>query len=184
MKTKIQIKSIYGSILFEYEKENNSIKDALIKAVESGANLSGANLYGADLSGADLSRANLDGAYLYGANLDIEEIKYQFQIIPEEGEFVAWKKCKGQKVVKLLIPAEAKRTCNLKNRKCRAEFVKVLTIYDKDGKECNEATGRHDNKTKYIVGEITRADSFDNDMRVDCSHGIHFFATKKEAELW
>ena len=76
---KIQIKSICGSVLFEYEKENNTIKDTLCEAVKKdanlgGADLSGANLGGADLSGAylrgaDLSRAYLRGADLFGANL-------------------------------------------------------------------------------------------------------------------
>ena len=54
MKTKIEIKSVWGSILFEYEKENNSVKDTLIEAVKRDANLRGADLYGADLRGADL----------------------------------------------------------------------------------------------------------------------------------
>ena len=55
MKTKIEIKSIWGSILFEYEKENNSIKDTLIEAVNSDANLGDANLFGANLRGAELN---------------------------------------------------------------------------------------------------------------------------------
>ena len=76
---KIEIKSIFGNILFEYTKENNTIKDTLIEAVKRGANLRGANLRGAylrdadlggaDLGGADLGGANLRGAYLRGAYL-------------------------------------------------------------------------------------------------------------------
>ena len=46
-----------------------TVKDAVIKAVESKTNLSGADLYGADLSGADLRGANLSGANLSGADL-------------------------------------------------------------------------------------------------------------------
>ena len=74
-KVKMEIKHRYfGSVLFEYEKENNTIKDTLEKAVEEGADLRGAdlrgaNLIGADLEGADLRGANLIGAYLRGANL-------------------------------------------------------------------------------------------------------------------
>ncbi len=79
-KIKLQIKSRWtGSVLFEYEKEDNTIKDTLIEAVKSGAYLSGAYLSGADLSGAyirgaylrgaDLSGAYLRGAYLSGAYL-------------------------------------------------------------------------------------------------------------------
>ena len=64
MEIKIQIKSIFGSVLFEYSKENNTIKDTLCEA-----NLCGANLRGADLREANLCGANLRGADLYGANL-------------------------------------------------------------------------------------------------------------------
>ena len=66
MKTKIEIKSIFGKLLFEFEKEDNSIRETLIQAVKSGLNLSRANLPRADLSGANLSRADLSGANLSG----------------------------------------------------------------------------------------------------------------------
>jgi uncharacterized protein YjbI with pentapeptide repeats len=66
-----------GKVLFEITA--STMKDAVIAAIKSkadlsgadlsGATLSGANLYGADLSGATLSGANLYGANLYGANL-------------------------------------------------------------------------------------------------------------------
>ena len=69
MKTKIKIKSIFGDVLFEHEKENNTIKDTLEEAVKIGANLVGANLDGANLDGANLVGAYLRGAYLIGANL-------------------------------------------------------------------------------------------------------------------
>ena len=49
MKTKIEIKSVFGNVLFEYEKENNTVKDTLIEAVRKGAYLGGADLGGADL---------------------------------------------------------------------------------------------------------------------------------------
>jgi len=73
---KIQIKSRIGSILFEYEKENNTVKDTVIEAVKSGANLSGANLSGADLSSADLSSADLSYADLYRADLSYANLSY------------------------------------------------------------------------------------------------------------
>ena len=67
---KIQIKTKwFGSVLFEYEKENNTIKDTLIEAVKKGADLKGADLTGAYLKGADLKGAYLKGAYLTGAYL-------------------------------------------------------------------------------------------------------------------
>ncbi len=75
MKLKIEIKNRFtGKVLFEYENENNTIKDTLVKAVEQGADLRGAYLQGADLQdaylrGAYLQDAYLRGAYLQGADL-------------------------------------------------------------------------------------------------------------------
>jgi len=79
MKVKIQIKSIFGKVLFELEKENNTIKDTLIEAVNnkanligsdlSGSDLSGSNLSGSDLRGSDLSGSDLSGSNLSGSNL-------------------------------------------------------------------------------------------------------------------
>jgi len=68
-KTKIEIKSKLGSVLFEFEKEDNTVKDTLEQAISSDADLCGANLRGADLRGADLCGANLCGADLRDANL-------------------------------------------------------------------------------------------------------------------
>ena len=60
MKLKIEIKNRFtGKVLFEYENENNTIKDTLVKAVEQGAYLQDAYLQGADLRGADLQDAYL-----------------------------------------------------------------------------------------------------------------------------
>ena len=157
------------------------------------ANLSYADLRSADLSYADLRSANLSSANLSSADLrsanlssaDINKIKHLYQIIPEIGQFIAWKKASGQ-VVKIQIPAKAKRTCNLINRKCRAEYIKTLDIQNIDGSKSGikKVLGDHDGKTVYEVGKITKADSFDDSVLIDCSHGIHFFITRKEAEDW
>ena len=52
-----------------WEGECDDVRDELMAAVMSMADLYGANLYGANLSGADLSGASLYGASLYGASL-------------------------------------------------------------------------------------------------------------------
>ena len=70
MEIKIEIKSILGNVLFEFSKENNTLKDTLVEAVRRGANLGGANLRGAYLGGAYLEGAYLGGAYLEGAYLE------------------------------------------------------------------------------------------------------------------
>ena len=69
MKSKIQIKTFGGSLLFEYELEDNSLKKTLIEAVNKGADLRGAYLQGADLRGVDLQGAYLQGADLRGVDL-------------------------------------------------------------------------------------------------------------------
>ena len=67
MEIKIQIKSILGDVLFEFSKEDNTVKETLERAVQRGAYLEGAYLEGAYLGGADLRGADLEGAYLEGA---------------------------------------------------------------------------------------------------------------------
>ena len=69
MKTKIQIKSIFGNVLFEYECEENTIKKTVEKAVKVDASLRNASLRNASLVGASLVGASLDGASLVGASL-------------------------------------------------------------------------------------------------------------------
>jgi len=72
--SKIEIKSIFGGLIFEYECENNTIKKTVEKAVCENvslrlADLRSANLRLADLSWADLSSADLRLADLSWANL-------------------------------------------------------------------------------------------------------------------
>ena len=81
MKTKIEIKSIFGNILFTHEAENATIKDAVEKAVKekvslAAADLSSANLRYANLYSADLSSANLSSADLYSADLRSADLRY------------------------------------------------------------------------------------------------------------
>ncbi len=153
------------------------------------ANLRSANLSYANLRYANLRYANLSSANLSSANLDDETIKninkYRpFQICPQEGGFIAWKKGADSCIVKLLIPAEAKRTSSLIGRKCRASKVKVLAIWDKDGNPIKKCGGWDDSSFIYRVGRVRKPDSYDPDIRVECSHGIHFFVTKEEAEIY
>ena len=76
---------------------------------------------------------------------------------------------------RLLIPAKAARTSSYIGRKCRAEFVDVI---EGEGRSLtNEFTA-----VEYKSGQTVRPDSYDPDPRVECSHGIHFFVTRKEPE--
>ena len=76
MKTKIEIKSwLSGSLLFEFETEDNSILRTLKEAIRQGAYLQGADLLGAHLQGADLQGVDLQDAYLQDAHLQGADLR-------------------------------------------------------------------------------------------------------------
>ena len=207
MKTKIEIKSVLGSVLFKLEKENNSLNDTIIEAVKRGADLSsaylrgadlsGAHLSGADLSGADLSGADLSGAYLSGADLSgadlrgadlsgadlssAENIPFIPTYLPE-GEFVAWKKLENGLIVKLKILEDSKRSRSTTD-KCRCDKCLVLEFQNQDGSKSDLKTFTNKNYSEcvYTVGEIVKADSWDENRWNECSHGIHFFIDRQRA---
>ncbi len=157
----------------------------LMRAYLSGADLCGADLSDANLSGANLSGANLGGADLSGANLGgasyNEDTAFFALLCPEEGDFVAWKKV-GKVIVKIRVPAEAKRS-SATTRKCRCEFAEVLELQNLDGTpyEDDKVVNSKYKTTIYKVGEIVHPDSWDDDRWNECSHGIHFFITRDEA---
>jgi hypothetical protein len=152
----------------------------LSHAVLSGADLSRAVLSRADLSGADLRDADLRDAVLSDADLSGAKLP-AFAHCPEEGAFVSWKMLLNDRIAKLEIPAEAKRTSSLVGRKCRAEFARVLAITSVDGSETFDAGASKHNGLAYLVGHVTHPDKYDDDPRVECTSGIHFFITKQEA---
>ena len=98
------------------------------------------------------------------------------------GAIIGWKKCRAPKsqtcIVKLRIPEDAQRS-NASGRKCRAEFAEVLEII---GAEV--ATSSRGPNFEYRVGTIVKPDSWDENRWAECSHGIHFFITKEEAEAY
>ena len=187
-KIKIEIKNrCTGTIIFEYEKENNTIKDTLLEAIKSGADLRGAYLCGADLRGADLRDANLCGADLRGADLrdaylrGAKNIPYFPFACPSDGAFIGWKKVNG-KLVKLLISDGARR-CSATSQKCRCDKAMVLAITDIDGSNpIDEVLNTSkDANLLYKVGEIAYPDEFTENRWDECSHGIHFFINKQDA---
>ena len=133
----------------------------------------------ADLSWADLRRADLFGVI---AN---EETGGYWQVCPEEGSFIGFKKLKGDLIAKLEIPAHAKRS-SATTRKCRCSEAKVLEITggDKEVKEGMSCSPFACGVLVYKVGETVFPDSFNEDRWNECSNGIHFFMTRREAELY
>ena len=151
---KFEIKNRFsGGVQISFEAE--SLKIGLEIAVKNKA-----NLYG----------ANLGGANLFGANLDNTQGIYP--IVPESGSFEGYKKLNNGVICHIQIPATAGRVGGYIGRKCRAEEALVLE---------GEGVSTY-NAMVYRVGQTVKPDSWDPDPRVECSHGIHFFLTRKEAE--
>jgi hypothetical protein len=75
MKIKITIKSVFGKVLFEFEKENNTVKDTVLEAIKQSANLQSADLRYANLQYANLRYANLQSADLQYANLQSADLQ-------------------------------------------------------------------------------------------------------------
>ena len=144
------------------------------------ANLSFSNLSFSNLRSADLRSANLRSADLRSSNLK-EAILGYYMICPEEGSFTAFKKLADDCIATLKIPAKAERTSVLIGRKCRASEAKVISIVDKDGNKIQESRSSCYSDFIYRVGETVIPDSYDPDIRIESSHGIHFYITKQEA---
>ena len=163
-KIKLQIKNRWtGSLIFEYEKEDNTIKETLLEAIKSGADLRGADLRGADLRGAylrgaDLSDADLRGAYLRGAYLrgaylrgadlrgaDLSDADLRGADLSDAKEIpyiplacpsdgaFIGWKKVHGMLVKLQIPEDAKRS-SATTKKCRCDKALVLAITDLEEK--------------------------------------------------
>ena len=181
-----------GNVIFTHECD--SWKICVEAAIKSGVDLSGANLYGANMSRANMSDANLYGANLSRANMsgvDLKEIKNaalslaQTHITPQEGSFVGWKKLRNGVIAKIVITHDARRINAVGSRKCRASKVFVHEMYSPDGAIfTGVGIGQYDSKTTYETGKETIPDSFDDSITDECSHGIHFFLTREEAEAY
>ena len=181
--------NLYGASLRGANLDGADLRGANLDGADLyGANLYGASLRGANLRGANLYGANLDGANLYGANLRGAILRganalHQQHITPSTGTFVGWKKLQDDIIAKLMIPEDAQRLNAHGSRKCRASKVVVTAMCYSDGSVFDGVgIGIHDGVTRYVTGCEVTPDSFDPDRRVECSHGIHFFITREEAE--
>jgi hypothetical protein len=146
-------------------------------------NLRDANLYGANLRSANLRSANLCDANLRDADLcDAKNLSplqvAQLSIVPQTGAFEAWKKCRGNVIVRLQIPEDAKRS-NSTGRKCRAEKALIVEVIN-----ANQGKSIRNPTVIYRVGETVVCDKWEEDRWIECGGGIHFFITREEAEAY
>ena len=207
MRADLSDANLRGTDLRSADLSDADLSDANLRGADlrradlRSANLRNANLRGADLRGADLRNANLRGAYLlnadlcdadlHGANLlnadlsGAKNVPYFPMICPEEGDFIGWKKAKGNKdkvIVKLCIPSDAKRS-SATTRKCRCSKAEVIAIYNLDGTKAEERKchSEYDNSFIYEVGKTVEVTDFNENRWCECSQGIHFFISRQEA---
>lgn len=163
-----------------------------------GADLRGANLTGADLRGAYFGGADLRGAYFRGADLTgayfrgadlrgadltvARNVPYLPMACPDEGEYTAYKKVRGNYIVVLHVPSYAKRSSAL-GRTCRCDKADVIRIDNLDGSMADVSTvySSYDSNFKYTVGETVTVENFDDNRWNECAPGIHHFMNRQEA---
>lgn len=152
-------------------RETNLQYADFLSANLRGADLRGANLYGACISYADITDVKIDGT-----------TKWFNLRCPAEGAYIGYKKCRGGLIVKLEIPADAKRS-SATTEKCRASKAKVISITNLDGSPAGveEAFSLNFSFFVYHIGETVEVLDFDENRWNECSRGIHHFMTRQEA---
>ena len=92
-----------------------------------------------------------------------------------------YKKCVNDRVVQLLIPADAKRT-SATLPSCRCSKAKVLSIKNFDEtEEFEEAWSLVDENFVYRKGQWVEVKDFNEDRWMDSTTGIHFWMNRNEA---
>lgn len=157
--------------------------------------LQGANFADADLGGATFRYCNLTGSHMEGANLLRANFEFAtmdaitsndatrfFRLYcPETGPILGYKKCCNNRIVQLLIPADAKRS-SATGPTCRCNKAKVLSIKSFDcTEEFDEAWSFVDPNFVYPVGQWVEVPDFNEDRWMDSTTGIHFWLTRQEA---
>ena len=91
-------------------------------------------------------------------------------------------------IIQVKIPASAKRTSSLVGRKCRcSELIPIKVVKGRVNDKHKMPGWRNRCSTGvfyYAIGEVAVPDSYDDDIRIECTNGLHFFMTLEEAEQW
>ena len=142
--------------------------------------LSDRDLHNIDFEVCMFCNVKLDGADLTDVKAD-ENTKWYRLRCPETGAFVAYKKCVYDRIVQLLVPADAKRTSSTYPA-CRCNKAKVLTIKSFDEtEEFDEAWSLVDENFVYRKGQWVEVKDFNEDRWFDSTTGIHFWMNREEA---
>ncbi|MCI8561756.1 MAG: pentapeptide repeat-containing protein [Dorea sp.] len=188
------LSSFQNTVLDGADFENSSVENALFDGCSmKGADFKNARMVTASFRRCDMRGCNIEDATLFGAVLehaDLEGIisnegtKWFRLHCPEKGAFLGYKKCVNDRMVQLLIPADAKRT-SATLPSCRCSKAKVLTIKSFDfTKNFEEAWSLVDENFVYKKGEWVEVKDFNEDRWQDSTTGIHFWMSRAEAEAY
>lgn len=153
--------------------KNANLKYARIEDADRSywADFRGADVTGVEFSGCEICEESFEGAIGFHPHMRC----------PEEGSFIAWKKYREDRIVKLLIPENARRT-GASTHSCRASEAVVMEIRNQENESCEEAVSLRDEEIVYRKGaKVYPKEAFDDHLLIDGS-GIHFFLTRTEAE--
>ena len=168
--------SSFQNVNLEYVNlKNSSVENALFDGNSlHGADFQNANMKTAAFRECDM-RAKLDG-------IQSDHTTQWFRMhCPETGPILGYKKCVNDRVVQLLIPADAKRT-SATRPSCRCSKAKVLSIKSFDEtEEFEEAWSLVDENFVYRKGQWVEVKDFNEDRWMDSTTGIHFWMERKEA---
>lgn len=155
----------------------------------AGAKFKNVSLKSADLVGSNLTDVVAENVNFYSANLNeanltgiqVDETSQYFRNLCPEGYFLGYKCCLNYRIVKLLIPKDAKR-CSATGDECRCEKAKVLEIANIERtKFYKEATSFVDDEFVYRLGELIYADNYNDNRWLESSGGIHFYLSRERA---
>jgi hypothetical protein len=140
----------------------------------------GIDFTGADFSGSNFFCAALEGAILDGVK-DDENTRFFRLPCPESGAFLGWKIGANRRLIRLLIPADARRTAAT-GYACRCDKAKVLSIRSEDDTVSYDwASATVDDKFIYRTGEWVYPHDFNPYRWVEDAPGIHFFLERQQA---
>ena len=165
--------------LFLADLDNTVFKNAILK---NAVIIYAPYMEYTDLTGADFTGAVVTDCTFADEAANAAKGLNRHMLCPEEGSFIAWKKCREDRIVKLLVPENALRTGGFHDA-IRASEVNVLDIIGPDGEHKGSAVSLSDESLIYNVGETVKIpeNEFDGSLWHEGA-GIYFFLTREEAE--
>lgn len=155
---------------------------ALTNSLAADASFRRLDLSGCDFSGSNFYYAAFDYAKMESITRDERTRWLGDGGAPQKGAFIAWKVGGNGRVIEMLVPARARRSCST-CESGRCEFAKVLSITDRNfTRSYTWETSMVDDDFLYEVGKMVYpANGFSPYPWLTDAAGIHFFTDRDMA---